>query len=407
MTAAFDPETLAVKALDWLTAQAREDEDGGIAWPYVPSAEKVNHSLYHGGTGIIPAYIAAAEHFGDDGYAETAVRAARTMARAEDWEELTLFYGHAGMAVVFKEIHERYGDELCGKAAERSLGIVREAYDGRRWGEMFELMFGNAGFAIAALRLGDDELAQLALQPYVDEARATEHGVNWELRPNVESVYHHFAHGTLGIVHALAEVGHATGRADLIQLALKGAADVVARDEQAPEGFLVPHSDPQRAPEVVARYSYGWCNGTMGDVGAFRSLAKATRDPKWTELIARCWYTITHSGLPRRVRPGFWDNNGRCCGTAGILSLACDRQASHGDALDFAAVLYADLADRVTVDGEGARWSNHAYREEQPNLEPQTGWAMGNAGIIPEILRYARLLDGRDSTPVMTLPGVG
>ncbi|HEV2635800.1 MAG TPA: hypothetical protein VGX23_11675 [Actinocrinis sp.] len=23
--------------------------------------------------------------------------------------------------------------------------------------------------------------------------------------------------------------------------------------------------------------------------------------------------------MPRRLRPGFWDNSGRCCGTAGII----------------------------------------------------------------------------------------
>ncbi len=31
------------------------------------------------------------------------------------------------------------------------------------------------------------------------------------------------------------------------------------------------------------------------------------------------------------MRPGFWDNNGRCCGTAGVLALACDRIVERGD----------------------------------------------------------------------------
>jgi hypothetical protein len=38
--------------------------------------------------------------------------------------------------------------------------------------------------------------------------------------------------------------------------------------------------------------------------------------------------------LPRRIRPGFWDDNARCCGTAGVLALACDRVAEHGGDLD-------------------------------------------------------------------------
>ncbi|GLZ77656.1 hypothetical protein Afil01_24630 [Actinorhabdospora filicis] len=407
MTAAFDPETLAVLALDWLTAQAREDDEGGIAWPAWASAEEVHHDLYNGGAGIIPAYVAAAAHFGEDRYAEIALRAARTLARADEGENPTLFFGHAGIAVILGDIAERYGDEGCAKTAERIMDRVRERFDGRRFTEHFELMSGNAGFALAALVLGDADFAVRALQAYVDEAIVTGDRVNWLRRDDAGEIVHHHAHGTLGVVHALAVVGHATGRADLVDLAARGAADVIARDEQAPEGFLVPHSDPQFRPDGTPRYSYGWCNGTAGDADALNALARATGDPKWTDLVSRCWYTVTRSGLPRRVRPGFWDNNGRCCGTAGVLAFAVDRQAGHGDALDFAATLHADLADRATVDASGARWSNHAYRDERPDLEPCTGWGQGNAGIVPELLRYARLLDGRDPSVAFALPGVG
>jgi hypothetical protein len=110
----------------------------------------------------------------------------------------------------------------------------------------------------------------------------------------------------------------------------------------------------------------------------------------------RCWHTITCSGLPQRLRPGFWDNNGRCCGTAGVLALACDRQAEHADGLAFADILASDLAGRATADPDGARWSNYEHRASPATLAPRTGWAMGNAGIIRELLPYARLQDGRD-----------
>jgi hypothetical protein len=41
----------------------------------------------------------------------------------------------------------------------------------------------------------------------------------------------HISHGTLGMVYALAAVGEATGRAELVDLALAGAADTVSLDE--------------------------------------------------------------------------------------------------------------------------------------------------------------------------------
>jgi hypothetical protein len=57
----------------------------------------------------------------------------------------------------------------------------------------------------------------------------------------------------------------------------------------------------------------------------------------WTALADRCWNTVKQSGLPNRIRPGFWDNNAGCCGTAGVLALACDRIVERGDDFGFAA----------------------------------------------------------------------
>ncbi|MEJ7755966.1 MAG: hypothetical protein WKF83_06145 [Nocardioidaceae bacterium] len=97
---------------------------------------------------------------------------------------------------------------------------------------------------------------------------------------------------------------------------------------------------------------------------------------------------------PRRVRPGFWDNSGRCCGTACVLALACDRIVERGDDFGFADLLVDDLTARATIDNAGVRWSNHEHRTTPPEREPQARWAMGNSGIVRELLRYARLVDG-------------
>jgi hypothetical protein len=110
------------------------------------------------------------------------------------------------------------------------------------------------------------------------------------------------------------------------------------------------------------------------------------------------------SGLPQRLRPGFWDNSGRCCGTAGVLAMACDRHEQGGDGLDFAEVLVADLAARATRDADGARWSNTEHRATPSELEPRTGWAMGNAGIVRELLRFARAGTGRDTAYAVAWP---
>ncbi|MFF1919979.1 lanthionine synthetase LanC family protein [Streptomyces sp. NPDC058221] len=399
-----DAEAVAVSALEWLLATARPT-GSGLAWTTRPSDDELNPSLYSGTAGVVPALLEAERHFGDARYGDAAMRGARSIAAAVGgWELSSLYFGLTGMAVALRAVHERLGDAAAGAAATRALGLVRSRFDGTRWGPQFDLLGGNAGVALGALATGDVELAVLAVTPYTATPETTRAGVHGETRVGRPARLHHFSHGTLGVVHALAAVGRAADRADLIELAAAGAADVVARNEAGPEGFLVPHSDPQDQPERNERYSYGWCNGPAGDAQAFRLLGEVLGGPAWSALTDRCWHTLTHSGLPRRLRPGFWDNSGRCCGTAGVLAFACDRYVEHGDGLDFAQVLVADLLARATGDTAGARWSNTEHRTAPSTLEPTPGWAMGNAGIVRELLRFARIGTGADPGYAVTWP---
>jgi hypothetical protein len=394
-------ESLSLGALDWLLGSARSTE-AGLTWAATVPGDGANFTLYHGSAGIVLALLEAQRHFGDDRYGDAAMRGAAAIAAAAGEEEnCSLYSGLAGMAVALHAVHVQLGYSSAAAAAGCALDQVRSRFDGQRWGVMFELLGGNAGIALGALHAGDPELAVLAVEPYLRTADPTPGGVNWAVRPSTPRS-HHIAHGTLGIAYALAAVGAAVGRRDLIELALTGAADVVARDEAGPEGFVVPHSDPQHRPDLIERYSYGWCNGPAGDAQVFRLLGAVTKDPAWTVLADRCWHTVTHCGLPRRIRPGFWDNSGCCCGTAGVLALACDRHVGQAEGLDFADVLVEDLADRATVDADGVRWSNHEHRATPSTLDPRTGWAMGNAGIIRELLRFARASTGRD--PAYAVP---
>jgi hypothetical protein len=364
---------LARGATDWLI--------DGLA------ADAEDPSLYHGLAGVLLALNEAYRHFDDDRYGQAVARGADVLsAGVDDMEGCSLYFGLAGAAVALRALGR-------DAAADRALNRVRARFDGQRWHEMFELFVGNAGIGIGALQAGDLDLAVMAVTPYLTTADRTRSGVNWAVRPS-PARSHHIAHGTLGIVYALASVGEAAGRPDMIEMALAGAADVAGRNEAGPDGFLVPHSDPPHRPDLIERYSYGWCNGPAGDAQVLRLLARVTRDEAWTDLGDRCWRTVRGSGLPSRTRPGFWDNNGRCCGTAGVLALACDRLVERGDDFEFANVLVDDLTARATVDDAGVRWSNYEHRAVPSDLEPRPGWAMGNAGIIRELLRYARLSEG-------------
>ncbi|MFE2377297.1 lanthionine synthetase LanC family protein [Streptomyces sp. NPDC059398] len=400
-----DVEPLAKKGLDWLLATAR-DTGTGLAWADTATDEELDPTLYSGTAGIIPALLEGRAHFGDDRYGDAAVRAARTLAETvQEWDASSLYIGLTGMAVALRAVHELLGDTAAGAAADGAMERVRDRFDGTRWHDTwFDLLIGNAGIALGALATGDTELAVRAVEPYLRTAERTPNGVQWESKTGAPARFHHLSHGTLGIAYALAAVGRAAARPDLTELAVAGASDVAARNEAGPTGFLAPHSDPQHVPDRTERFSYGWCHGPTGDARTFRLLGAALQDPAWSGLATQCWHTVTHSGIPQRLRPGFWDNNGCCCGTAGVLALACDRHVEHGDGLDFAHVLVADLASRATEDAHGAHWSNTEHRATPSTLAPRPGWAMGNAGIVRELLRYARISTGRDQTYAVNWP---
>ena len=360
-------------------------------------ADWADPSLYNGQAGILVALHEAHAHFDDPAYADAVDRGTDALvAGLAEVGDCSLYFGLIGVGFT---LHALGRDA----AARQALRLVRGRCQDGRWGVMFELLGGNAGIGLGALQVGDLDLAVDAVTPYLQAATRTAHGVNWPVRPTPPRS-HHIAHGTLGIVYALASIGQAVNRPDLIEMALEGAADVVGRNEAGRDGFLVAHSDPPHRPDLIERYSLGWCNGPTGDAQVFRLLTQITREQRWDQLADQCWRTVTTSGLPQRIRPGFWDNNGRCCGTAGVLALALDRIVEKGDAYDFADLLVDDLTSRATIDRSGAAWSNDEHRASPPTLEPRPGWAMGNAGIVRELLRYARLCSNRPDAYAITWP---
>jgi hypothetical protein len=106
------------------------------------------------------------------------------------------------------------------------------------------------------------------------------------------------------------------------------------------------------------------------------------------------------SGIPERLRPGFWDNDGRCCGTAGVGDVFLSSWQRDGDAedLDFAVLLAEALVDRAVREDDLACWRFVEHRAEQPLLPPGVGWMQGAAGIAAFLFRLERVLrDGRDA----------
>ena len=148
-----------------------------VWWSSRSSSDEPDPGIYHGVAGIVLALLEAHAHFGDQRWADLALRGTRWLTSAVDAEEYapypSLYAGLAGMALALHEAAGYFDDDAARAASLRALARVRSGFDGERWGDPFELLSGNAGIALAALRVGDTDLAATAVTPYLRTAETT------------------------------------------------------------------------------------------------------------------------------------------------------------------------------------------------------------------------------------------
>ena len=163
---------------------------------------------------------------------------------------------------------------------------------------------------------------------------------------------------------------------------------------------IYPPADPE--PERHLRL-VPWAGGTSL---LFELLDQLRPGEQWAEHASACRITVRTSGLPARLHPGFWDNLGQCCGTAGVGERALDWYCQTGDHdwLDWADTLAADVIARATTDDAGTRWSNTEHTADPSELPPQAGWMHGAAGIAGFLFRLARTHADGPAAPRLPRP---
>jgi len=210
-----------------------------------------------------------------------------------------------------------------------------------------------------------------------------------------------------------AEQALAAGIVARLGAVVPGRAEPSLYDGLGGDGFIVPHTLPYSTRDVEP-VTYNWCHGPAGTSQLFAALALAGVDKidgmPVTWLRQRCLDAILASGVPARLRPGFWDNDGRCCGTAGVGDVLLDAAQDCGDParagrlLQEACTMADALAGRAIRDQAGARWRFTEHRQDPPLLPPGTSWMQGAAGIATFLLRLARVLGTGLTAPVVDRP---
>jgi hypothetical protein len=285
-----------------------------------------------------------------------------------------------------------------------------------------DVVAAAAGEDVVAGAAGEDAVAAAALaaavavgggEALLRAADQAEGGLDWGMRPGSRSRYPNYSHGTAGVATALAIAGAALGRADFIAAARDGARHLLAVGSLTDEGFTIPHTLPYSRRDVEP-VTYTWCHGPAGTSQLFAALAHAGVDQvaghEVTRLRERCLNAVLASGVPRRLRPGFWDNDGRCCGTAGVGDVLLDVAQDCADPdqanrlLEAARTMADALVERAIRGQAGACWRFTEHRQDPPLLPAGTSWMQGAAGIAAFLLRLARVLRDGPAAPVVDRP---
>jgi len=405
----------AMGALRWVTRAGRPAE-GGLSWPRTTApGSPLTDDLYDGTAGVLAALAEARLcGIGDfDDYARAA--AGRLCALASQTAgtgrlpDLGLYTGLGGAAAALHLWWQASGEPAAGQAAgSLARAIARTTQAAGPLTPWRDVIAGEAGILLILAGIGDAStspaVADLA-DRLVGQAVWIDGLPDWHPRASARAITPNFSHGAAGIGYALATASARLKRPDLLDVATMAARRLI-RLGRRPDGTLavpnrIPPPDPPAEP-----VSYGWCHGPTGTLRLFWLLDRLQPGCGWAGWAQAGRLAVRRSGLPARLRAGFWDNVGQCCGTAGVGEMAIDSYQESGDGgwLDWAAELAADVLGRRIADESGVRWSNTEHRLDPPDLEPELGWMQGAAGIAAWLLRLARVRGQGTDAPQLWWP---
>ena len=416
-SACVQPSTRAEAPLAiarWLDEVAVPTEHG-LRWPVVPDASEPSFStaLYDGSCGPVLFFLELARAQRSPRWLATARAGAdellATLPAKCEGEGCGLYTGLAGIGFTLEQTWLATGEPRFRDGARRCVdelhAAARLAGSGVEWSDTTDVIAGSAGIGFFLLWMHAQEHDELALdlatragRRLLDRGRREAVGRSWPMDSTFPRVMPNFAHGTAGVACFLARLseavdagaaprgnasgdasGEGSGGAPFLDAASDGADHLLAIADREGGGCRIYHD----APDGTDLHYLGWCHGPCGTERLFSALAARTGEVRYDEAARGGVRSVITSGLPEERLPGFWNNVGRCCGSAGVIELMVERAARGGepDALGFAHRVADDLVARGTRDEHGLRFVQAEHRVKPDLLEAQTGLMQGASGI--------------------------
>ncbi|HTG35208.1 MAG TPA: lanthionine synthetase LanC family protein [Thermoanaerobaculia bacterium] len=400
----------AVRAARWIRT-ARIETPEGYVWlsgPERPEGFDITPNLYTGSAGIVLFLLELARATGDKAHREEAVAGADALIVSLpekirlDREESGLYTGVAGLGFTLGQVFKETGDEKYRKAAVRCRDLIHAAAQpagrGVEWGGVTDIIGGASGTGLYLLhtaRTMDDsasrDLAVKAGLRLIELGIPEGGGRKWRMDPSFERLMPNFSHGTAGVAYYLATLHRETGRQEFLDAALAGARYLQAIANTEGDTCLIFHDEPDNKK----LYYLGWCHGPVGTSRLWIRLDQIDGKAGWLNWAKKGAKGILASGIPEHQTPGFWNNLGQCCGSAGVADFFLDFGKLTGNAAytGFARRVARNILDRATATaGDGLKWVHAEHRVKPEYVYAQTGYMQGAAGIGMLMLR----MDGEE-----------
>jgi lantibiotic modifying enzyme len=423
----------AEEAAKWIRS-AQVSKDAGIAWlpepdhPEKQVTEGPDNTIYSGSAGTVLFFLELAQATGNAGYLEDARRGADYLAAswhtiaASDTASvlrdrgLSFDQGLAGTAFTLAEVWKATKDVKYRDAALQATRALADAAspkgDGVEWLPSPAVGLGGGiilYFIYASHTFNDRKWLQLAarggdriLQLSQPDPRG---GLKWHGLPEVtpallkagvpaDAYFPNFELGTAGVAFVLARLYAETRQARYLEAARAGAKHIQAIATLQGDSALVFY----REPDLKDLYYLGYCHGPAGTARLFYQLHQATGEAEYQEWAEKLGRGVIRSGVPEKLTPGYWNVACQCCGAAAEVDFFLSLWLATGktEYRDFARRVADQLISRETnLDGKGYRWYQAWTRVKPWEVNAETGYKIGAAGIGAALVHTQLAVENR------------
>ena len=402
----------AIKAAKWLEKSAVRTPHG-LAWPADPKDPKtINNGLYAGTPGPVLFFLELYSSTGNQEFLQLARAGANDLlAKLAEEKGLGLYEGIAGIGFCLEETFKATKDQRFRDGFLACLKRIRDGAvkvgRGVEWSKVTDIISGNAGTGLFLLYANEElqekawlDLAEQAGKRLIELGRPENNGLKWAMDPDYPRLMPNFSHGTAGIAYFLASLSEKTKKKEFFDAALAGAKYLLSIAKTEGNACLVFHNEP----DGKDLYYLGWCHGPAGTAQLFYRLSKITGEKDWMDWLQKSARGIMDSGIPEKETPGFWNNDGICCGLAGVgdFFLNLYRATKNAPYLNFCQRVTKTLMAKATAEDGRLKWIQAEHRVRPELLVAQTGLMQGASGIGLFLLHLDAF--DRGTSPKINLP---